>query len=443
MIRAVRFSIASLVLVAATAGSVCAQTYANVYTPPKLLREGKTTKPIVGKGEVVIQVEVWPDGSHKVVKIIRSTNHGDDAAALEIAASSAYAPARRGGKPIVAFYDFAFRFTGASPKGQAAQATSAGSPLAVADAEIRAGNYDEAKDRLNQYLLAHPGTPRALELLATAEFFQKEYIDSAAAFAKVLTIDKQFRDVAAHAFALAAVSQAQSDPDTAIAYAKRALAIEPDANAYYALGTAESAAHQYDAAVRDLSTARKEAFADPKTAVSAKVNLDASLMAAQLGAGDTAAAEQTAAEIRSLDPSSTVPGRVLGEHYLELGVAAAKAQNHDEALHDFEQAAAQGDPQVTAIAETSAAFQVASEQNPDYEKMKAYADKALAASPNDPQAEYAEGIALAGLWATKHDASLKEQALHYLADAQAHAKAQGNVALALQIETFVKNTFKQ
>ena len=65
-----------------------------------------------GKGNVKIQVQVNADGSHKVIKVISSTNHSDDAAAMDIAQSSTYIPARRGSKPIPAFYDFELSFKG-------------------------------------------------------------------------------------------------------------------------------------------------------------------------------------------------------------------------------------------------------------------------------------------------------------------------------------------
>ncbi len=95
-----------------------------------------------------------------------------------------------------------------------------------------------------------------------------------------------------------------------------------------------------------------------------------------------------AAEIKRLDPSSTLPGRVLGSSYLKAGVDAANAQNYDEAFKDFDQAAAQGDPEVAVTANTQAAFVVAKMDKPDYKQMQAYADKALALKPNDAAGEF-------------------------------------------------------
>src|ERR1700683_583302 len=86
--------------------------YATEFVPAKLIKEGTTSTTIAGSGKVVVQVQVNADGSHKVTKIISSTNTGDNAAATEIANSSTYRPARRGTTPITAFYDFTLRFNG-------------------------------------------------------------------------------------------------------------------------------------------------------------------------------------------------------------------------------------------------------------------------------------------------------------------------------------------
>jgi hypothetical protein len=75
---------------------------------------------------------------------------------------------------------------------------------------------------------------------------------------------------------------------------------------------------------------------------------------------------------------------------------------------------------------------------PDYKRMQAYADKALALKPNDAQANFAEGIALTAQWASNHDDGMKKRASDALGKADQQAKAEGNEALSLQIESFVK-----
>ena len=77
-LRIVASSVA--VLVAIAQAPALAQ-YANEFTPAKLIHQGKTTNAIAGSGTVVVQVQVNADGSHKAVKVIRSSNSGDNAAA--------------------------------------------------------------------------------------------------------------------------------------------------------------------------------------------------------------------------------------------------------------------------------------------------------------------------------------------------------------------------
>src|SRR5438045_3038795 len=117
---------AAVTTVAVIAGySVPAQAqYHNAFTPAKLIHRADTSVPIAGSGRVVIQVEVFPDGSHKVVRIILSTNPGDNAAAMDIAKNSTYRPQHRGKKPVLGFYDFTIAFHGKSVAGK-------GTPIAT------------------------------------------------------------------------------------------------------------------------------------------------------------------------------------------------------------------------------------------------------------------------------------------------------------------------
>src|SRR5579884_3015764 len=80
------------------------------YTPPKVVSRAPSVVEPKGKGTVVVQVLVNPNGTFKVMRIMSSTNPGDDAAAMDIAKHSKYAPAMRNGKPVPDFYDFAIGF---------------------------------------------------------------------------------------------------------------------------------------------------------------------------------------------------------------------------------------------------------------------------------------------------------------------------------------------
>jgi TonB family protein len=373
------------IVVTVTAVTAFAQTqalaqYANEFAPAKLIKQGTTSKPIVGSGTVTVQVQVNADGTHKAIRVIKSTNSGDNDAALEIAQNSSYRPAHRGTKPVTAFYDFRLRFNGRSVATNPSETESSGSPTSAASR--------------NQ----------------------------------------------AETLAVAAVKTAQQNPAQALAEAQKAVALNPNsADAKYALGVAQVANKQYTEAIVTLKAAHATAFADPKTPTNAKIAIDTYLMNAYMQTNDTQDVQATAAEIKRLDPSSTLPGRVIGNSLLKAGIDAGSAKNYDQAFKDFDQAAAGGDPEVAVTANVQAAFLVAKMDKPDYKRMQGYADKALALRPNDPQANFAEGIALTGQWAQSHDDGLKKRASDTLAKADAEAKAQGDVALSLQIESFVKN----
>src|SRR6185312_1094118 len=182
------------------------------------------------------------------------------------------------------------------------------------------------------------------------------------------------------------------------------------------------------------------AINDPKFNKNAKENIDARLMGAYLANNDTADAQAIANEIKQINPSSTLAGRVLGNSYLKMGVDAAAAKNYSEALKDFDQAAATGDTDVAVTANTQAALVIARTDKPDYKQMQSYADKAIALKPNDPLANFAEGVALTGQWGASKDEATKKKALDALNKADSLAKQSGNEGLSLQIETFIKQS---
>jgi TonB family protein len=446
-----RFAAAAAVVAAAAAwASPASAQYGNEYVPAKLLHQGTTSKPIGGTGTVVVQVQVNADGSHKAIKVIRSSNPRDNAAALQIAQNSTYRPARRGAHPIVAFYDFTLKFTG---KAVAAAEQSGGRGAAgQVDRMLHAGNYAGAKALAQQALAANPSDPRLNSELGAAEYFLGDYPAAAAAFSKVSNVPHEFASVAGTAYIQAAQQLANSNSSQALAYARKALQISPSGGAYYSLGSAELAAGDATSAVRDLKKARDMVFADPKTDVKSRVNVDSELYAAYSRAGDSAQAQATLDEIKRLDPSNPAVGTLMANTYLAQGESAEKATPPDYAgaIADFEQAAKVGSAQAQVTAYTSAAFaesamlqhQKATPTAADYAKMKSYADKALALSPNDAQANFAEGIALAGEYVLggKSDPSLKAQALAALDKAKSAAQASGNFTLSLNVDTFIKNT---
>jgi TonB family protein len=433
-------AVAAVLLGALPAGA----QYATEFSPAKLISQGKTSVSIAGNGTVVVQVQVNADGTHKAIKVIKSTNAGDNAAALEIANNSTYRPAHRGTKPVTAFYDFTLKFKGKSVASSDSQGSTGGasgslSPAAAQVAAlIRSKNYAQAKSKAQAGLLSAPSDDSLRQMLGIAAFDSGDVAAAAQAFDKVPTIGKQFQPAAAASFAAASVADADQNPTQALAYAQKAVALSPDTNSRFALGTAQLANKQNAEALATLKSVHASAMNDPKLSKAAKVNVDARLMSAYLANNDSQGAQTIAAELKQLDPSSTLPGRVLGNTYLKMGVDAGTAQKYDEAFKYYDLAVAQGDPLVSVTANVEAAFLVTKTTKPDYKKMQAYADKALAIKPDDAQANFAEGIALTGQWAQSRSDSDKKKALDALNHADQLAKTGGNEALALSIESFIK-----
>ena len=452
MIRTSRIvAVAATLAVSAALALPAGAQYASQFTPAKLLKQGTTSKPIAGPGTVIVQVQVNPNGSHKVVRVIRSSNHKDDAAAIDIANSSTYRPAHRGTKAVMAYYDFTLKFKGSSVASSGVSVAQ-GSAAARIDALIHQGKYAQAKSAVQEALESNPNDAVLNEELGTVNYFMTDYNGAAAAFAKVPSISKTFSQVAAQSFAMAAAKTADSAPQQAVIYGKRAVALAPGASTYYALGTAELKAGDNASAVTDLKKAFDLSQNDPKADKQTKVAIASQLYEAYDAAGDHAGAQQTLATIKQIDPNNAAIATLQGNQFMRAGNEAAKSGDHATALKDFEQAAAVGSDAVKVTAYAAAALQqsalISAQKSPatkdDYAKVAAYADKALAISPNDALANFAEGVGLAGEWVVtgKKDSGLKQQALDALNKAKAAAQSAGNISLSLNIDNFIKSTLQ-
>ncbi len=418
--------------------------YANEFVPAKLLKQGKTTHSIAGSGTVVVQVQVNSDGTHKAIKVIHSSNSGDNAAAMDIAQNSSYRPAHRGSTPTTSFYDFTLKFNGKSVASTPSESTGlpAGGALSPAASQvaalIRQSKYDQAKSKAEAELLATPSDESLRQMLGIAAYDAGDFATAASAFDKVSAIGTQFRPIAARSFAAAATREAQSNPAQALAYARKAMALDSGPNSRFALGVAQLANNDNAAALESLKAAREATISDPKVPVASKVNVDAQLLQAYLANHDMANAQSIATQIKQLDPNSTAGAQAMAASLIKSGSAAVEAKDTTTALSDFDQAAGQGDPSIAVTANTLAAFAIARSAKPDYKRMQAYAEKALAIKPNDAAANFAEGIALTAQWTSSHDETMKKNAGAALQKADQQAKAEGNEALSLQIETFEK-----
>ncbi len=410
--------------------------YANEFVPAKLIKQGTTTTPWAGPGLVVLQVEVFPDGSFHVVKVIRTTNKGDVAAALEIAKSSTYTPARRGQKPVQAYYDYTLKFGKSIVRSGEPIANGA---LAHIDGLVHAGKYADAKQAVGSYLLAHPGNALALQYLGIADYFTSDYASAVQAFDKVATIGAPFKEAAAQSYAALSVQQASADPDRSLLYAQKAYALDSSPNSLYALGVAQFGMKQYAQSIASFQKARGMLFAQKSTPTATKVAIDGHLLQAYLQTGDSANSNAMLAELKTLDPKGDTGAQFVGAFYLQQGVAAAKAMKPVEALAALDKAAAAGDPKMAETAYTQAAFVILQTKSPDYNRVRKYAKKALAIDPNDPEALFASGVGEAGVGAVYHRADLTDRAKAKLLKALAIAKAGKNASLVQQIQNFLKH----
>lgn len=439
-------------MAAVSAVAVCAAVtvpasaqYANEYSPPKLVHQGSTSKSIAGSGQVIVQVQVNADGTHKATRVLRSTNSGDNVAAMEIAQTSSYATARRGKTPVTGFYDFTLRFHGGSVAGAGGlSAANLGGVKGQIDDLIRAGNYNAAMTKAQGALANNPDDPVLNSELGAAQFFLNNDVEAASAFDKVPNTPKEFANVAAQAYQLAAAKLATSNPTLAVKYGQKAVQMAPNGGSYFALGTAQLQSGNASTAAESLKKSRDLAFADPKTDVKSRVAIDSQLMQAYMQSGDSASAANISNEIKKLDPGSDAAQVIMGNQYMSKGNDDSKSGNHQQAISDYEKAAQVGGSKQSVTAYAAAALEVSHLDKPDYGEMKGYADKALAVDPNDALALYAEGIAEYGQYVTggSTNGPLKQSAVDMLNKAKSSAQAAGNSSLVSNISAFMDKNIK-
>jgi tetratricopeptide (TPR) repeat protein len=361
------------------------------YTQPKIIKQGANTSPIAGNGAVTLQVFVHKDGSIGTVKIEKSTNHADDAAATEIAKASTYKPGVRDAKPIDAYYTMVLKFNGTSVVNDTGTDSS---DLVAANALIRANKFSDAKAKLDAFLTAHPGDKDAEALLGVADGYLNDSADAATAFDAAGTIPDQFKVVAAKAYVDAAVDALKAkNNDQAIALSSKALALQQNVNTLYVQGTAYANAQQYPQAIADLEKAKAMATSGRSDAATLNA-IDASLATSYIMGGQPDKGLALAQEIKHRDPSNTRVDDTLAAYYNQQAVAAMKAGKQMDAVADLENAA-KALPSRAAVLYIQAANVLSQGSKPDWKAVKAEADKALAVDPNDPRANYVAGVALA------------------------------------------------
>ncbi len=424
-----RSSIATSLATAFVASPVLASAVTfNYYVAPKIKSRGTSSTPIAGAGTIVVKVFIKKTGQATSFSVVRSSNHGDDATALEIAKASTYVAATKGGKPQDAFYDYTLKFTAS---GVAAEpATGTGKFKAMIDA----GNYKGAKSGLESYLSSNPNDASAELLLGVADQYLDDSPGAAAAFDKAGTVPSNYDAVAARAY-LGAASAADKSKDYAggIAFAKKAVAIAPGAASYNSLGTLEDANGQTDAAIADLTKARDLAAQDAKISVSNRAQIADNLVSAYVNANNIDQAKVVAADAVKVDPSDTNAQAFIAQYYVRQAIDNDTKQKYAESAGLFEQAAAlaPGVQQPDLYARAALTYLKIKDSTP-YDKAKADADKALATAPDNALANFAAGIALA------NQPGKSKDALPYLNKADAASKTGNDTALTTAIENAIK-----
>ncbi len=406
----------------------CSAAY-NYYYPPKLIKRGTNSTAIAGPGAVIVQVLVHKDGSFKVQRVLKSSNHGDDQAALEIAQTSTYKPACKAGKTLLAFYDFTLNFAG----GGTASTEAEPGELPRIERMLNAGNFSGAQSAVNDYLKAHPDDAKAELLLGIADTFLNDYESATAAFDKAGEIPQKYRSVAGKAYveSVNALVKAKKT-DAAIAAAHKAVQFAPGFATYNILGIAEYSSNQYAIAATDFEKAREAAAkSDSGASAALRAQIDLNLGAAYLNAGNVDAGLKAIAEANQLDPSVAKNGDVLiANYYVSQAKPKIDAKKYGDAAELLEKAALAAPSQAAGLYAQASSYYLLGDK-PDNAKALADADKALALDANSTMALYAKGIAFANNGKTK-------DALDYLQKADDAAKKSGDTAFAGKIEDQIK-----
>jgi tetratricopeptide (TPR) repeat protein len=395
------------------------------YVPPKLVTQAQTSVPIAGTGSVRVQVFVHKDGTIGAAKIEKSSNSADDGAALDIAKHSVYKPGTRDGKPVDAFYTMDLKFNGTSVVNDTGTSSN---QLIQANALIRGGKYADARTEIQSYLTGHPGDKDANALLGVADSYLNDSAAAAAAFDQAGTIPDRFKAVAAKAYSDAAVDALKAkNNDQAIAFAGKGLALQQNVNTLFIRGTAYANGQHYPEAIADLEKAK--ALATNGHADDATLNaIDTSLATAYILGGQIDKGTALATALKRRDPSNTRIDDALTSYYNQRAADAMKAGKKDDAVTALENGA-KAVPSRAGVMYVQAANVLSQGTTPDWKRVKAEADKALALNANDPRANYVAGIALANSGDSKSAIPLLQKAK---ANAGSDAQLNADIDAALK-----------
>ncbi len=269
-------------------------------------------------------------------------------------------------------------------------------------------------------MTAHPGDKDANALLGVADTFLNDPAGATTAFDAAGTVPDRFKSVAAKAYADAAVAALKAkDNARAIALAQKALALQPSVNALYIEGTAYGNSQQYPQAIAALERAKAQALQGHADATTMNA-IDSSLATVYIEGGEIDKGLALAKAVKARDPSNTHVDDAIASYYSQRASAAAKAGKTDDAVAALE-AGAQATPSRATVFYVEAANTLAQGAKPDWKRVKAEADKALAVDPNDARANFVAGIAVANGGDSKG-------AVPYLQKAKANAGSDAQLA---------------
>jgi tetratricopeptide (TPR) repeat protein len=423
-------ALASAVFIGAGATSVQAQSSAavpaSVYQEPQIVKLGTSATPPAGKGTVVVQVLVSADGTFAVQRVIKSSNPGDDAAALAIAKTSKYRPATNHGKPQTAFKDFTLNFSNSG-----AAVAGASSDVDRLEAMFRPGNSAGTKSTARAYLAAHPADSRAPAVLGAADAFTGDNAGAAAAFDKVEPVPPVYLNLAAQAYQANAASLSDAKQyEAAIASAHRSIVLVPTVGGYNALGIAELGKGDATSAVRDLEQATALAVAGAKVPAATRATILGNLAAAYAAAGAFDKAKETVAQAQQVDPHS-LAGDGVANVLAERASQEGETKNYAAAAADYTLAAEFSPANASALYTNASFAYLRMVPKPESEKARAAASKALAADPKNASAAFALGVGFA-------NDGKKDDATKALNAALAQAQAANQAALADKIKEALK-----
>lgn len=438
MIRIARSLVATALVAPALAAlpvHALAQTQV-FYVPPKIVKQGKPTSPIAGSGRVEVKVFVRKSGAVGSVTVVKSTNHADDAAAVEIAKAASYKPGTRDGKPGDDFYTFWLTFNGQtvgvdSAGEDALNRGAANGEMESINALLGAGKYAEAKTQLQAYLTAHPGDNTAQTLLGASDYYLNDFDDAADAFEQVNTLQPTFVAVAYRSYEGAAGDAIRAKKyDQAIGYATHGIALQPmNPVPYFYRGAAETYQQNGAQAIADLEKAKS--LETGGTTPPETVNtIDVALVQAYLAADQADKGVALALQVRARDPGNVQLVTILSNYYVTAGNAAAHAGKAADAVSDYEQAAQLVPAQAPQLYIGAANILGNAAKTPDdFKKALAEVRKALALTPDDAGANYVAGVLAA-------NAGDQPGAVAYLQRAKANVGA--DAALAAKVEAALK-----